>query len=332
MALQRQVGNSAVQQLLNTDAGVTVSRQVPPVYTAPTPGSPAPTPVPGPATAPAVVLIGATPLEKAADGFTQATPAALDQAWGILFGSAMYDLLPLMAGLKAKGFWGPITTDAAARGGTRLTNAVHAVDLKTKGSPITKDGLRVLIDLLGDMFPDQRADILRYIGKYVVITVDGIDLDFSYVAGDKSASCVKEVQDEIGEAKFFINEYAAAGALTGVKTGGQVEKAVEASLAKQGFGVSVAGTTSATGAITITATKMTKVQPIMTRNTEIHESVHAHHVADLQKQFGKGTAAYKAAFNDAQDWVKDEINARKAEIAFLTKVVAALKKLETMVT
>ena len=42
------------------------------------------------------------------------------------------------------------------------------------------------------MYPDQRADMLRFIGKYVVITVDGIDLDFSYVAGATSVSCVSD--------------------------------------------------------------------------------------------------------------------------------------------
>jgi hypothetical protein len=274
------------------------------------------------------VLNGATAVDKANDGFTRGTPDTVEEAWRLLFGPAMYDLLPTLAGLKAKGHWAVITAGAGPRGGTRWTNAVLAVDLKTKGSPITKDELRDLIDKLSDMYPDQRADILKFIGKYVVISVDGIDLDFSYVAGATSASCVKAVEDEMAEAKFFMKEYAAAGAQPGVKTGAQVEKAVQDSLAKQGMGVSVAGTTSSSGKITITATTMTKVQPILTRNTEIHESVHAHHVADLKKQYGKG---YKAVFNDAGDWVRDEINARKAEIVFLTKVVAALKTLETMV-
>ncbi|HEY5114445.1 MAG TPA: hypothetical protein VIJ00_02865, partial [Nakamurella sp.] len=329
LLLERQAGNAAVQTMLGPATALTVSRQkVPPAYTAPPPGSPPPA---GPAAAPAVTLNGATPLEQAADGFTQATPAALDQAWGLLNSRAMFDLLPMLAGLKTKGFWSVITADATPRGGPRMANAVHTVDLKTKGSPITKDELRELIDRMADMFPDQRADMLRFIGKYVVLTVDGIDLDFSYVAGATSASCVKEVQDEIGQAKFFIKEYAAAGKKKGVKTGAQVEEAVKDSLAKQGFGVAVAGSTSSTGAITITATPMTKAQPILTRNTEIHESVHSHHVAALQKTFGRGTPGFKAAFNDAQDWVRDEINARKAEIKFLTKVVAALKKLEKMI-
>jgi len=73
-----------------------------------------------------------------------------------------------------------------------MLNAVHTVDLKTKGSPITKQELRELIDRMAYMYPDQRADMLRFIGKYVVITVDGIDLDFSYVAGATSVSCVSD--------------------------------------------------------------------------------------------------------------------------------------------
>jgi hypothetical protein len=324
---QRRAGNAAVQRRL-ADAAPVVARQVPPVYTAPTPGSaPAPAPT-GPAP---VTLAGATPLEQAADGFTRGTPDAVDAAWGVLFSRAMYDLLPLLEGLRAKGFWSVITVDAGPRGGSRLENAVHAVNLKTKLSPITPDELRALIDRLADMFPDQRADILRYLGKYVVIPVDGIDLDISYVAGATSASCAKEVQDTIDEANFFIKEYAAAGADKRNKTGAQIEAAVKASLARQGFGVTTAGTTSSTGVITITATTMSKAQPILTRNTEIHESVHAHHVADLQKTYGKGTPAFTAAFGEAQDWVRDEINARRAEIAFLTKVLAALKKLEKLV-
>jgi hypothetical protein len=75
LLLQHQVGNAAVQRLLGPKP--TVSRQQ-------VPAAPA-TPVAPPAPA-AVVLAGSTPLEQAADGFVQATPPALDQAWGVTFG------------------------------------------------------------------------------------------------------------------------------------------------------------------------------------------------------------------------------------------------------
>lgn len=276
-------------------------------------------------------LTGSTPVEQVIDGFKQGTPSCVDEAWGILNSRAMFDLLPLLLALKNQGQWGTITTGAGPRGGPRMELAVHTVDLKTKGSPIKTDELRDLIDRLGSSFADQRADILRFVGKYVVITVQGIDLDFSYVAGKATASCIKEIQDEIAETKLFIKEYAACGADKKHKTGDQIEDCVKASFAKQGFATSVAGQTSSTGAITITPTPVTKCQPILVRNTEIHEGVHQHHTKQLEKKHGKGTAAFDTAFNDAKDWVRDELNARNAEIKFLTEVLAALKKLEKMV-
>ena len=60
------------------------------------------------------------PLEQAADGFTQATPGALDQAWGIMNSRAVLDLLPLLAGMKCQGVSGrgsrPAPSRAAVRG------------------------------------------------------------------------------------------------------------------------------------------------------------------------------------------------------------------------
>jgi hypothetical protein len=313
LALQRQAGNAALGKLMAESKPITLFRQVPPV-------------APPPA-----VLAGATPLDRADDGFKQATPGALDQAWGIMNSRAMFDLLPLLVGMKARGHWAAISAGAAGRGGPRMENAVHTVNLKTKGSPVTKQDLRDLIDRMATMNPDQRADMLRFLGKLVVITIDGIDLDISYVAGATTESAAVPVKEAIAEARFFINEYAATLRNKKVKSGADVEKAVEASLAKQGMGIVVAGSTSSTGAISIAPQPMTKAQPILIRTTEIHEGVHQHHVAQLQKTFGKKTAAFDKAFNDAKDWVSDEINARRAEIKFLGKVLGALKQLERMV-
>lgn len=347
--LQRTVGNAAVQRLLTQtratvpaqrDCGsggacggcgekgqeesgdevglLPVSRQVPPVYSPP-----------GPPPA-ACVLNGPTLVDKVVDGFKQGTPDCLFEAWGLLNSRAMFDLLPALLALKNKGQWATITADAAFRGGPRMELAVHTVNLKTQGSPIKNDQLRDLIDRLATMWADQRADILRFIGKYVVITVEGIDLDFSFVSGATSASCVKEVQDTIAETKFMAKLYADCGKDKKHKTGDDVEACVTASAAKLGLTLEVAGSTSSSGVVTVKAVAVDKCQPIITRNTEIHESVHHHHTRQLEKKHGKGTPAFDAAWNEAQDWVRDELNARAAEIRFLTKVLAALKKLEKM--
>ena len=313
LGLQRMAGNAAVGQMIARSRSVTVSRDVPPAPAAP------------------AILNGSTPLDRAADGFKQGVPDALNQAWGILNSQAMFALLPLLLGMKARGHWSAISAGAAGRGGPRMQIAVHAVNLKTKGTPITKDELRDLIDRLATVKPDQRADILRFIGKYVVITVDGLDLDISYVAGAASASAAGEVRATIKENRFFINEYAATLRDRRVKTGADVENAVGASLASQGMGIAVAGSTSSTGAITITPQPMSKAQPILIRSTEIHEAVHSHTVALLARRFGSGTAAFDRAFNDAKKWVADEINARRAENRFLRRVLFALRRLERMV-
>jgi hypothetical protein len=313
LALHRQAGNAAVNRLIGALRPVPIFRQGP-----------------SPPAAPAV-LQGATPVERIADGFRQGTPDAIDQAWGLLNGRAMFDLLPMLATLKGQGHWGAISTGASGRGGPRMATAVHVVNLKTKGSPITKDELRDLIDRLATVNPDQRADMLRFIGKYVVITIEGIDLDISYVAGTTTASAAVEVKAAIDEARFFINEYAATLSDPQIRTGADVEQAIETSLRRQGMGIATAGSTSSSGAVTIAPQPMSKAQPIITRSTEIHEGVHAHHVGLLQQRFGAGTPAFDQAFNNAKDWVADEINARKAEIRFLMKVLLALKQLEKMV-
>lgn len=307
-----------------------VSRQVPPVYTAPPPGSAPPTPPPTGPAAPPCVLTGATLVDKVIDGFKQGTPACLFEAWGLLNSRAMFDLLPALAELKTKGQWATVTADAAFRGGPRMELAVHAVNLKTQGSPITKDQLRDLIDRMATIWADQRADILRFIGKYVVITVDGLDLDFSYVAGKTSKSCIKECQETIADTKLIGKMYADCGKDKKHKTGDDIEACIDATAKKQGLGLEVAGSTSSSGVVTVKAQAVDKCQPIMTRNTEIHESVHAHHTKALEKKYGKKTPAFQAAWNEAQDWVRDELNARDAEVKFLTKVIAALKKLEKM--
>lgn len=332
---QRSYGNAWVQRALGaptgsasgrppttsaTRAAGVLFRQVPPVYTPPADAS-AP---------PAFTLPGTTWLERAENGLKMATPDSVAQAWGILNSSPMYDLLPLLAGLKSRGQWGPVTSEAAFRGGPRMENAVHTVNLKTKGSAITKDELRDLIDRMATMNPDQRRDMLRFVGKNVVITVDGIDLDLSYVAGATTDSATVAVREEIAMQRLFISEYAAALNNPAVKTIADTDRAVIAAMGKQGVSTSRAGSTSSSGRITIVAQPMTKVQPILTRSTQIHEGVHNHRRGELKKRFGKDIAKYEAAWDDAKDYVPDEIKARNTEIAFLKKVLVALNQLEQM--
>jgi len=266
---------------------------------------------------------GASPLEQADDAFAQGTPECLDKAWGILLGSAMYDQLPLLEGLKAKGKWARITADAAGRGGPRMVVATEMVDLKARGTPITKAELRTVVDKVATLPADQRSAIFKYLGKHVSITVQGIDIDLSYCQGATGASCEAEIRTELAWSKKMIAEYSACRKPSN-KNSTDVETCVHASLGAQGIGTAQAGGTSASGAVTVTASPITKCQPIVTRSTEIHEGVHQATTLTMQKKYGPGTPAFQTAWHDAKSWIDDEVNAYGAEVKFYGSVLGAL--------
>lgn len=252
------------------------------------------------------------------------------EAYAILNGHAMFGLLPLLESLRARASFAQIRSSAAVMGGPRMATAIAAVDLKGRGGTITGPDLRPLIDQMGTLPPDQRRDILRYLGKLVVITVQGIDLDFSYCAGAAGGGCVAAVKAEMDSAIKMRSEYAKCRGKKGIKHANDVENCVHASLAKQGFTTTVAGSTSSSGTVTVAANPMSQCQPIIDRGTEIHEAVHAKTQARLQKKFGAGTPAFDAAWDAADGWIQDEIDAYSAEIPFYKAVLKAIAKLEKM--
>lgn len=136
------------------------------------------------------------------------------------------------------------------------------------------------------------------------------------------------MQDALNWAKKMQVEYGACRGKKGVKTGGDVENCMHASLAKQGIATATAGSTSPSGKVTIASSAMTQCQPILDHGTEIHEAVHARTQAALAKQFGKGTPAFDKAWDSADSWITDEVNAYGVEIPFYQGVLAALKTLE----
>lgn len=285
---------------------------------------------PAPA-APACPLSDPTSVSKSViNSLGKAGGPDIREAFCILNGRAMFDLLPTLLEIAVAGKLAPIESNAAANGGPRMAVAVHAAKLKQAGGKIAGADLDTIIDEMATVNPDQRSDILRFLGFSASITVDGLEITLAYTKGAGTDSCEKEVQDAIDWAKKMQSEYAACGAKKGLKTGNDVENCVQASLAKQGITTTVAGATSSSGSVTITATAMTKCQPILTRGTEIHESEHQAHTLALQKKFGAGTPAFNAAFDSAGDWWRDEVRAYGSEIPFYQKVLAAIAKLQKM--
>ncbi len=188
--------------------------------------------------------------------------------------------------------------------------------------------MRDLIDRMGPVPPDQRGDILRFIGKLIVITVRGLDIDLSYCRGTASAGCAQPLRDAMAWAGKMKHEYGACRGKPGVTSGTAVDNCVDASLAAQGIRTQVAGATGSTGAVTITPTPVSQCQPLLDKGTEIHEGVHHATALRMERRYGAGTPALDAAWNNPNNWIDDELKAYGAEIPFYREALAAIAKLE----
>ena len=307
LALQRLAGNLAVQRLLETvqrcgdhvQPGCACAEDAEAQTPTVSRSNGGPDGGAAPPAAPACLLPGARRVPGSdVDSVDQAvTAGCLPEAYAILNGHARFGLLPLLSSLRNRASFAQIRSSAARMGGPRMVTAIDAVDLRSAGGPITGSALRGLVDQMETLPPDQRRDILQFLGALVVIDVQGLAIDFSYCKGASGRGCRAEIKDAIAWAKKSQAEYAACRGKKGVKTAVDVEACKDASLAKQGITTTVAGSTSSTGVITITPTAMSKCQPILDKGTEIHEAVHDRNRLELARKHGAGTPAFDAAWD-----------------------------------
>jgi len=132
---------------------------------------------------------------------------------------------------------------------------------------------------------------------------------------DKCRQCAQVANDGIQWARKMQNEYRQTLNDPANVTGDDVENAVDSSLASQGITTSTAGTTDSQGNVTV------QRQPgpcgrLKELSTEDHENVHARYQQDLERQHGRNTPAFRRAWNNANNWVNDEVNAYQANIDF----------------
>ncbi len=136
--------------------------------------------------------------------------------------------------------------------------------------------------------------------------------------------CIPRLEREVRESTFFIGEYTACGADPANTTGPQIEACIQARGAARGATLVTAGTTSSSGAVRV-APVAGPCGPLEERLTLAHEQIHSVHTRELQQQHGRG-AAFRAAFIDAKDWVADEINSRRTDIAVANWMVDVLHR------
>ena len=137
--------------------------------------------------------------------------------------------------------------------------------------------------------------------------------------------CIPNIRSEITDSQSFIPVYQQCGANAAITNGTQVERCVRQHFANQGVTLSTAGTTSGSG-----ATRVARVPghcgPLIEQVTRAHEQVHSVHTRVLRQRHGRGRA-YTRAYNDDQDWVTDEVNARRTDIATARWMLRVLGRL-----
>lgn len=137
--------------------------------------------------------------------------------------------------------------------------------------------------------------------------------------------CQGAADDETASSKAMQSEYRKAGKDPKNKTGADIEAAVQSSLAAQGFTTTVLGTTDESGNINIAPTT-DPCGKVREAGTMAHEKVHQATQKAMEKKLGKGTPAFKKAWNNGQNWAQDEVNAYAADQKFMKTFKKECKK------
>lgn len=126
---------------------------------------------------------------------------------------------------------------------------------------------------------------------------------------DSHCGCKGKLNDEIRTADAFIGHYTACGADPTNKTGDDIEDCIKVRVPK----ATVLASTSSTGAISADCKRTGPCAKLLCQIDLAHEQVHSVHTRELRQIHGGGTGAFDAAFNDARDWVTDEVNSRNTD-------------------
>ena len=134
--------------------------------------------------------------------------------------------------------------------------------------------------------------------------------------------CRSLLQREISSSNNFITVYQLCGADPAITTGEQVEDCVDDHFASQGVRLETVGSTSASGRISI-ARQPGPCGPLLEQVTRAHEQVHGVHTREL-RQLHHSESEYQRAYSNKSDWVTDEVNARRTDIATARFVLEVL--------
>jgi hypothetical protein len=209
----------------------------------------------------------------------------------------------------------PAVSDRDLALGVARWQASHGVAQDGQLGPVTVMLLVEELQAESSLVPALGAEADTLKGQFAKGTF--LDIDTSF------CGCKPALQDEIKSADDMIANYTACGADAANKSGRDIEDCVS----KRVGGVTLLGSTSSTGAITMTGARKGPCATLMSRIDVAHEQIHSVHTGELKQQHGAGSAAFTKAFNDPADWVADEINSRNTDKSLANWALSVLQRI-----
>jgi hypothetical protein len=139
---------------------------------------------------------------------------------------------------------------------------------------------------------------------------------------ERFCGCEEQLKNEIKSADSFIANYSACGTDKANKTG----RDIEACVSKRVGPVKVLASTASTGAITADCQRTGPCAALLCRIDLAHEQIHSVHTGDLKQQAHGDAKAFNTAFNDATDWVADEIDSRNTDKSLANWALKVLER------
>ena len=153
------------------------------------------------ADAPNLLTIARSPATDAIAAIDNPAGADIKGAFDKLVPLAMFDLLPTLLTILQTGKLATIEANASGMVAARMVLAIKIVKLKQSAVKLTEPIMDGLIDDMETFPPDQRTDMLRFLGLTASITVDGFEVTFAYTKGTTGASCEQDLLDQIAWSK-----------------------------------------------------------------------------------------------------------------------------------
>jgi hypothetical protein len=211
-------------------------------------------------------------------------------------------------------------------------------------APHSESGRHLLAHELAHVAQGERRNIGNEVIHRQPVTSEDV---WGFTVTQSMCGCRPGIRDDIDWANTAAATYAACDVPANTTS-----TAVEACFDAAQPGTTVAGSTSASGTMTLPPPTADPCERISNHATRVHETFHSRHTDSIARAQGAAffaewrrlagnpnrltllratfpaeVAAFQAQWNDGHDWAQDEVNSYKWERRFLVDVESALSRI-----